>query len=41
MAENGLTKTVVPVAAVLTNQFIAYANDFDHKAFVARVKAMR
>jgi NitT/TauT family transport system substrate-binding protein len=41
MAENGLTKTVVPVAAVLTNQFIAYANDFDHKAFIARVKAMR
>jgi hypothetical protein len=25
----------------MTDQFIDYANDFDHKAFVARVKKMR
>ncbi len=37
---NGLTSAVVPASAVVTNQFIPYANDFDHKAFIARVKAM-
>jgi hypothetical protein len=25
---------------VVTNQFIAYANDFDHNAFIAQVKKM-
>lgn len=38
-AANGLTKQVVPVEAVVTGRFIAYANDFDHKAFAARVSA--
>jgi NitT/TauT family transport system substrate-binding protein len=40
LATNGYTSQVVPAAAVVTNQFIAYANDFDHKAFIARVKRM-
>jgi hypothetical protein len=40
-AANGLTKGVVPVQAVVTDRFIADANAFDHKAFVARVAAMR
>jgi NitT/TauT family transport system substrate-binding protein len=39
-AANGLTKAVVPVQAVVTDRFIAYANAFDHKAFVARVAAL-
>jgi NitT/TauT family transport system substrate-binding protein len=39
--DNGLTSKVVPVSAISTDAFIAYANDFDHKAFIARVKAMR
>jgi NitT/TauT family transport system substrate-binding protein len=37
----GLTSTVVPAAAIVTNQFIAYANDFDKKAWIAEVKKMR
>ena len=37
----GLTSTLVPAAAVVTNQFIPYANDFDRKAWIADVKAMR
>jgi hypothetical protein len=41
MADNGLTKSVVLVSSVLTDQFIDYANDFDHQAFIARVKRMR
>jgi NitT/TauT family transport system substrate-binding protein len=36
--ESGATSEVVPASAVLTNQFIASANDFDHEAFIARVK---
>jgi NitT/TauT family transport system substrate-binding protein len=41
MYDNGLTKAPVPPAAIVTNEFIDYANDFDHKAFVAHAKAMR
>jgi NitT/TauT family transport system substrate-binding protein len=41
LAQFGQTKTVVPVAATITNQFIDFANDFDRKAFTARAKAMR
>jgi NitT/TauT family transport system substrate-binding protein len=41
MADNGLTTTVVPPQAVVTDQFIGYANDFDHNAFIRKVKAMR
>jgi hypothetical protein len=40
-ASNGLTSQAVPVSAVITNQFIDYANDFDHRAFIAQVKQMR
>jgi NitT/TauT family transport system substrate-binding protein len=41
MFDNGRTKVLVPAAAVATDQFITYANDFDHRAFVAQAKAMR
>ncbi len=41
MYDNGLASVRVPASAVVTNQFITYANDFDHKAFIAKVKAMR
>jgi NitT/TauT family transport system substrate-binding protein len=41
MAEAGMTPRVVPAADIVTDQFIAYANDFDHRAFIARVKALR
>jgi len=39
--QNGLTTQLVPASAIVTDQFIAYANDFDHKAFIAQAKAMR
>lgn len=32
LADFGLTKAPVPVSAVVTNQFNAFANDFDHAA---------
>jgi len=35
-----LTSALVPAAAIVTNQFIAFANDFDKKAWIAQVKAM-
>jgi NitT/TauT family transport system substrate-binding protein len=41
MADNGMAAHVVPATAIVTDQFIPYANDFDHKALIARVKAMR
>ncbi len=41
MYQGGLTHVLVPAAEVITNQFIAYANDFDKKAFIARAKAAR
>jgi NitT/TauT family transport system substrate-binding protein len=37
----GFTKSVVPASEIVTNQFIAYANDFDHNAFIAKAKAMK
>jgi NitT/TauT family transport system substrate-binding protein len=40
MYDNAMTSIRVPASAIVTNQFIDYANDFDHKAFIARVKAM-
>jgi NitT/TauT family transport system substrate-binding protein len=40
MADNGLTSAVVPASAIVTDQFIDYANDFDHKAFIAKVKGV-
>jgi ABC-type nitrate/sulfonate/bicarbonate transport system substrate-binding protein len=36
----GKTAQVVPAAAVATNDFIPYANDFDHKAVIALAKSM-
>ena len=41
LADSGVTKTVVPVAEVVTDQFIPTANAIDRKAFEARAKAMR
>jgi NitT/TauT family transport system substrate-binding protein len=41
LAANGLTSSVTPLSAVMTNAFVDYANDFDHRAFIAQVKAMR
>ena len=37
----GLTSQLVPASAVVTDEFIDYANDFDHGAFIAHVKSMR
>jgi NitT/TauT family transport system substrate-binding protein len=37
----GLTKSLVPASAVMTDQFIAAANDFDHRAWIAEAKQMR
>jgi NitT/TauT family transport system substrate-binding protein len=37
----GLTSTLVPASAVVTNQFIPYANDFDKNAWIAAVRKMR
>ncbi len=39
--DNGLTPQLVPFADVVTDQFIGYANDFDHAAFIAQAKRMR
>jgi NitT/TauT family transport system substrate-binding protein len=39
--DNGLSAEVVPTSALVTDRFLAYANDFDKKAFIARAKAMR
>jgi NitT/TauT family transport system substrate-binding protein len=38
LTDYGITQKVVPVAAVLTDQFIPFANDFDHKALIAQAK---
>jgi NitT/TauT family transport system substrate-binding protein len=37
----GLTSSLVPAGDIVTNQFVAYANDFDKKAWIANVKHMR
>jgi NitT/TauT family transport system substrate-binding protein len=36
----GLTSQLVPASAVVTDEFIDYANDFDHSAWIAQVKKM-
>jgi hypothetical protein len=41
MYNAGLTPALVPATAVVTNQFVRYANDFDKKAWIAEVKRMR
>jgi NitT/TauT family transport system substrate-binding protein len=38
---DGLTAQLVPASAIVTNEFIEYANDFDKRAFIARVKQLR
>jgi NitT/TauT family transport system substrate-binding protein len=38
LAQYGMTKEIVPVSAVVSNQFIDYANDFDHKAAMEAAK---
>jgi ABC-type nitrate/sulfonate/bicarbonate transport system substrate-binding protein len=32
MLDAGVTKTAIPASQVVTNQFIAFANDFDHQS---------
>jgi NitT/TauT family transport system substrate-binding protein len=39
LVDYGLAHDVVPVAAILTNQFVPFANDFDHQAVIAQAKA--
>jgi hypothetical protein len=41
LANGGYVTQPPPVSAVETDDFIAYANDFDHKAWIAEVKKMR
>jgi NitT/TauT family transport system substrate-binding protein len=40
LADHGLLDRAVPADAIITNQFIPYANDFDHRAVTALAKAM-
>ena len=39
--QSGLTKQIVPASAVVDDQFIAYANDFDRQPFIAQAKGLR
>jgi NitT/TauT family transport system substrate-binding protein len=41
LVENGILDRPVPGSAIATNAFIAYANAFDRKAFIAHVKQLR
>jgi len=41
LGQIGMTTKDVPAAAIVTNALIPGANAFDHKAFIARAKAMR
>jgi NitT/TauT family transport system substrate-binding protein len=41
MNNAGLTKQLVPASAVATDQFIAFANDFDHQAVEATARRTR
>jgi NitT/TauT family transport system substrate-binding protein len=41
LAESGETIGVVPASQIVTDRFIDFANDFDHAAFAAHVKALR
>jgi NitT/TauT family transport system substrate-binding protein len=38
LTDMGLVSQPVPASAVVTDRFIDYANDFDHKAFIAQIK---
>jgi NitT/TauT family transport system substrate-binding protein len=39
--DQGLIPAVIPTEDIVTDQFIGYANDFDHRAFIAEAKRMR
>jgi NitT/TauT family transport system substrate-binding protein len=39
--EQGLTPQLVPADQFVDNEFIPYANDFDHKVWMAQAKAMK
>jgi NitT/TauT family transport system substrate-binding protein len=41
LTDNGVIKSVVPAAEIVTDKFIPYANDFDHNALIAAAKAAR
>jgi NitT/TauT family transport system substrate-binding protein len=41
LVDRGLASAEVPADAIVTNQFVAYANAFDRKAFIARAKSVR
>jgi NitT/TauT family transport system substrate-binding protein len=41
LADRGMTKAVVPARAVATNQFVEYANAFDHRAVEAFARQAR
>jgi NitT/TauT family transport system substrate-binding protein len=41
LVANGAMSAPIPTSTLVTNQFIAYANGFDHKAWIAQAKAMR
>jgi NitT/TauT family transport system substrate-binding protein len=41
LADRGMTKSVVPAEAVATNDFVAFANDFDRPAVIAFAKGAR
>jgi NitT/TauT family transport system substrate-binding protein len=38
LADYGMTGAVIPASAVVTNQFVDYANDFDHQTVIALAK---
>jgi NitT/TauT family transport system substrate-binding protein len=40
LIDSGQIAKPVPAAAIATNEFIAYANDFDRKAFIGRVRQL-
>jgi NitT/TauT family transport system substrate-binding protein len=39
--DRGMVSAIVPSSAIVTNQFVPYANDFDKKALIAHVKTIR
>jgi ABC-type nitrate/sulfonate/bicarbonate transport system substrate-binding protein len=41
LADAGVTHQIVPVQAIMTNQFVDFANAFDHKALIAFAKSAR
>ena len=40
LADAGVTKTVIAASDVVSEDYVAFANDFDHDAFVKRAKSM-